>query len=320
MMKDALPAIFSLIERFSRWAAIAVILLFTLLRIVGIDLTMSAQITIALIALLIGIPHGAIDHLISMPSKPRSRLIIYIIAYIAIAVLAGWAIATWNLSGFRIVVVMSALHFGYGDAAFRNEWKTASAVEKSPWFIESIYALPAGFAPVVLPLTDSRTRSALHRINPALINWAGTHGHLLRTTTVAVTIASIFILLVLRALPFALDLAVLLALVVVTPPLVAFAIYFGLWHATRHTARLVPKLENSRVLAAKGSVFLALRGAITPGLYAIIGTFAISAALMFFDSAHFSSGLLWSALVVIWALTVPHMISTSRFDLRAIRR
>ena len=58
-MKDALPAIFSLIERFSRWAAIAVILLFALLRIAGIDLNMSAQITIALIALLIGIPHGA---------------------------------------------------------------------------------------------------------------------------------------------------------------------------------------------------------------------------------------------------------------------
>ncbi len=217
-MKDALPAIFSLIERFSRWAAVAVILLFALLRIAGIDLNMSAQITIALIALLIGIPHGAIDHLISIPSKPRGRFLLYIVMYVAIAILAGWAIATWNLNGFRVVVVMSALHFGYGDAAFRNEWKTASAVKKSPWFVESIYALPAGFAPVVLPLTDSRTRSALHRINPALINWTGSHGHLLRTTTLAVAIAAIFILLVLRALPFALDLVVLLCLAVATPP------------------------------------------------------------------------------------------------------
>ncbi len=320
MMKDALPAIFSLIERFSRWAAIAVILLFALLRIAGIDLNMSAQITIALIALLIGIPHGAIDHLISIPSKPRGRFLLYIVMYVAIALLAGWAIATWNLNGFRVVVVMSALHFGYGDAAFRNEWKTASAIKKSPWFVESIYALPAGFAPVVLPLTDSRTRSALHRINPALINWTGSHGHLLRATTLAVAIAAIFILMVLRALPFALDLVVLLCLAVVTPPLIAFAIYFGFWHATRHTARLVSKLENSRVLAAKGSVFRALRGAITPGLYAIIGTFVISAGLMHFENAHFSFGLLWSALVVIWALTVPHMLSTSRFDFRAIRR
>ena len=134
-MKDALPAIFSLIERFSRWAAIAVILLFALLRIAGIDLNMSVQITIALIALLIGIPHGAIDHLISIPSKPRGRFLLYIVMYVAIAILAGWAIATWNLNGFRVVVVMSALHFGYGDAAFRNEWKTASAIKKSPWFV-----------------------------------------------------------------------------------------------------------------------------------------------------------------------------------------
>ena len=134
------------------------------------------------------------------------------------------------------------------------------------------------------------------------------------------TAKAVVILMVLRALPFALDLVVLLCLAVATPPLIAFAIYFGFWHATRHTARLVSKLENSRVLAANGSVFRALRGAITPGLYAIIGTFVISAGLMHFENAHFSFGLLWSALVVIWALAVPHMLSTSRFDIRAIRR
>jgi hypothetical protein len=58
----------------------------------------------------------------------------------------------------------------------------------------------------------------------------------------------------------------------------------------------------------------ALRAAITPGLYAVIGTLAIAALLMIRSPGAFSSSLLWSTLVLIWALTVPHMMATARFD------
>jgi len=318
-MKSALPAIFSLTERFSRSAAIATILLFTFFRIIELHVNMSAQVTIALIGLLIGIPHGAIDHLISIPSKPRSHFAIYILAYIAVAVLAGWAIATWNLNGFRVVVVMSALHFGYGDAAFRNEWRSATSTHKFPWLLVSVYSLPAGFLPLVLPLTDARTRSALQRIHPSLGAWAGSEAQLLRNFTLGLAALAIIILLLSQIWDLSIDLILLTCLALAAPPLIAFAIYFGLWHATRHTARLASKLESTRVIAASGQVFLTLRGVITPGLYAIAGTFMVSLGLMSFGGAPFSSGLLWSSLVTVWALTVPHMLSTARFDFRAIR-
>ena len=318
-MKDALPNIFAWIERFSRVAIVATILLFGFLRLLGIELHLSAQITIALIALLVGIPHGAIDHLISIPAKPRNRFVIYIVVYVAIALLAGWAIATWNLRGFQVIVLVSCLHFGYGDAAYRNEWKSAAGAKRFPWFIENIYAIPAGFIPVILPLTDPRSGTALHRIHPALADWAGSHSYLLRILIIFLAIAATLFLIATKEFEFVIDLILLGALALTAPPLIAFATYFGFWHAARHTARLVPKLASARTLANSGHGVRALLAAITPGLYAVIGTVALSTGLMIFDRSQFSTGLLWSALVVIWALTVPHMLSTSRFDLLALR-
>ena len=153
-MTDARRVIFRLIEIFSRSTVWMIIFIFAILRLAAIEINISAQITIALIALLFGIPHGAIDHLISMPAQPPGRFALYIALYIAIAVFAGWMIATWNVLGFQLVLIMSSLHFGYGDAAYRNEWKEVAGRKKSSWRIESLYAIPAGFVPVILPLTD----------------------------------------------------------------------------------------------------------------------------------------------------------------------
>lgn len=316
-MKDALPTVFSWVERFSRGAIIATIVIFGLLRIAGIQVNLSIQVTIALVGLLIGIPHGAIDHLISIPSTPRGRFYIYIAGYVALAVLAGSIIVKWNLYGFQAVIVMSSLHFGYGDASFRNEWRSAAKAANFPWLIESIYAIPAGFAPVLLPLTDPKSASALGRIRLTLEGWAGSHSDPLRVVTLSVALVSLLVLLISKKFDFAIDLVLLVALALTAPPLVAFATYFGFWHAARHTARLVPKLASSKTLATSGKAGLALRAAITPGLYAVAGTTAMAIGLMAFDRHHFGSGLLWSALVVVWALTVPHMLSTARFDLRA---
>ncbi len=319
-MNDALPEIYSWIERISRGAILVTIVIFGLLRLGGIELNLSAQVTIALVGLLIGIPHGAIDHLISIPSTPRIRFYSYIAVYVAIALIAGWMIAKWNLHGFQVVVIMSSFHFGYGDASFRNEWRSTTTARKFPWFTESIYAIPAGFLPVLLPLTDPRSGDALHRIHPTLRGWAGSHADLLRNLTLAIAIAALLILLISKSLGFAIDIILLGALSLTAPPLVAFATYFGFWHAARHTARLVPKLTSARALALGGHGVLAIRGAIMPGLYAVAGTSVIAVGLMIFDRRHFSSGLLWSTLVIVWALTVPHMLSTARFDLRAIRK
>jgi Brp/Blh family beta-carotene 15,15'-monooxygenase len=265
--------------RWSRIGAIASIALVALFQLIFGEINLSTQLALALVALVVGIPHGAIDHLIAIPSKPRSRFIAYIVGYVAIAVLAGWAIATWNLVGFQVVILMSALHFGFGDASFINEDRVAQDKEKNSLSIEMLYALPAGFLPVILPLTDARTLDALERIHPNLENWAGDQVSLFRNLTLLLGLFSFVNLLAKKRFSMSFDLFVLTVLALVAPPLIAFAVYFGFWHALRHTARLVPKLPKAQ-----------------------------------------QSSLLWSTLVIIWALTVPHMATTAKFDLAALKR
>jgi len=319
-MSKHLQPIYRWGERWSRVGVLTILAFLLILKLFISEINLSLQLVIALVALLIGIPHGAIDHLISIPAHPRARFFAFILIYIIIAVAAGWFIATWNVLGFQCVVVMSAIHFGYGDASFRNEENDSHSRERNSFLIESAYALPAGFIPVVLPLTDHRTLSALTRIHPALENWAGTWVGTLRFTTLASAVIGLIALLFTKKMALCIDLILLTALALIAPPLIAFATYFGLWHALRHTARLVSKLPTADGLARAGYWKGAIRGAITPGLYAIVGTFAIATILMIRSPGAFSSSLLWSTLVTIWALTVPHMATTARFDWKTLHK
>ena len=76
------------------------------------------QIGLAVIALIIGIPHGALDHLVTLPKGKPVKMALFVLIYVLIAVAAVWAILRWNVLGFQLVVIMSAAHFGVGDAAF----------------------------------------------------------------------------------------------------------------------------------------------------------------------------------------------------------
>jgi Brp/Blh family beta-carotene 15,15'-monooxygenase len=237
-----------------------------------------------------------------------------------LAVAAGFAIATWNQIGFQLILIISALHFGFGDGAFKSEWNDSRGITKDGFLKVCAYALPAGFLPVILPLTDSRSLSALNRINPEIANWSGSINQTLRNITLALALIGLLLLLITKNFQAALDLLLLLILSLLAPPLIAFAVYFGCWHAVRHTARLVPKLPKALVFARSTKPLKAFISAVIPGLYAVLGTILLAVGLMVFRPEYFDTGLLWTILVIIWALTIPHMLTTAKFDLRNFSR
>ena len=318
-MSQTLFRIYQGAGRFSRAVAAIAVLLFVGLQIANIEISIGTQVAVAVIALAIGIPHGAIDHLITIPRDSTRKFVAFIAIYTLIAIIAALAIAQWNLIGFQLVLLMSALHFGFGDSAYANE--TQAAAEKNGYssLVLSSYAIPAGFLPVVLPLTDKRTLDVLQELNPTLINWAGSFTQVLRTSTLIIAALSILLLVVTKNYTLGLDLVLLLALSFFAPPLVAFAVYFGLWHAIRHTARLVPKLPSAMQRVASGNPLASFFAAVIPGLYAIIGVFLLGIFFVARGTTELSSDFLWIILVIIWALTVPHMATTAKFDLRAFK-
>jgi len=308
--------LFLKVRKFSRLAVgLAIVASFIFAQLIESSDT-TWQVIVALVALAVGIPHGALDHLVTLPKSAPLKMAGFISIYVAVAVLAVLALLTWNVAGFIVVVIMSAVHFGIGDAAFISEIDRRSAEPKP--FPSYLYALAAGSLPVVIPLVSDKSAVALERVNPALLNWHHGLNNDLLLWTMLLTAIALLRLVQKRRDAEAIDLVLLYLLAVTAPPLVAFAVYFGCWHAMRHTARLTLVLPRSQKAFAEGNSGKALLGAIWPGLPALVGTFIVAGGIIIFRRDSLSDQFLWITLVVVWALTVPHMAVTARLDRKAL--
>lgn len=304
------------VRKFSRFAiGFAILLSFIFAQLIeNSDITW--QVVVALIALAVGIPHGALDHLVTLPRTSSAKMALFILGYVAVAIAAVVALLTWNVIGFIGVVVMSAVHFGIGDAAFISEIDRRSVDRKL--FQKYLYAAAAGTLPVVIPLVSEKSNSALEKVNPQLLDWHQGLNNDLMLWTMVLTAIVLLRLVQKRRDGEAIDLVLLYLLAVTAPPLVAFAVYFGCWHAMRHTARLTLTLPSSQAAFAEGNLKRAFIKAVLPGTPALIGTFVVATAIVIFRGDSLGDQFLWVTLVVVWALTVPHMAVTARLDRKAL--
>lgn len=301
-MSVALAIIFSLL--FSSWLGSG---------------SLNWQVVLAVIALAIGIPHGALDHLVTLPKAQPLKMTFFITIYVAIALAAIWAILQWNVWGFIAVVLMSATHFGIGDSAFiaeLDDLKARSGSRIPVW----AYASAGGALPVIIPLVNSRSTEALEKVNSNLVDWHYGYTGEIQIALAVITTISFLILASHKRFRDCVDLVLLAALAVFAPPLVAFAVYFGCWHAMRHTARLTSLLPGSISAYERDDAGGAFRKAVIPGLPALFGTIIFVVLLAGFSRDDITDEFLWLTLVTIWALTVPHMIVTAKLDRAVLKK
>ena len=314
-MKSGEVKLFEGIRNFSSVAILAGIILSLIFSQVLGESSMQWQVVIAIAALAIGIPHGALDHLVTLPKSRPLVMAGFIAVYVLIAIVAVIAILDFNVVGFIFVLVMSAVHFGIGDAAFISELDRRQPVAvRLP---RAIYAISAGSIPVLIPLVNSASTDALAQVNPSLIDWHQGYDQEILTVVITIACISIARLIVRKRIREAVDIGLLLALALLAPPLIAFALYFGCWHAMRHTARLTLSLESSQRAYESGNIRSAFLKAVIPGIPALVGTFFI-AAILAIRGQEFNDDFFWMALVVVWALTVPHMAVTAKLDRNAL--
>jgi Brp/Blh family beta-carotene 15,15'-monooxygenase len=314
-MHEKVVALFKQVRLFSTVAVAAGILLSLIFSQVLDASSMGWQVVIAVIALAIGIPHGALDHLVTLPKAQPKKMALFIVIYVLVAVVAVVGILNFNVFGFIIVLFMSAIHFGIGDAAFISEMDKRTEPERklNRW----LYIPAAGFTPVFIPLVNSASTDALASVNPALINWHQGFDSEILVAVTSFALVSIALMLIGKRYREGLDLILLLLLAHLAPPLIAFAVYFGCWHAMRHTARLTLSLPRSSERLSNGLNRQAFTSAVIPGLPALIGTFVV-AGLLALSGRDFTDEFFWMALVVVWALTVPHMVVTAKLDRAAL--
>jgi Brp/Blh family beta-carotene 15,15'-monooxygenase len=263
--------------------------------------------------LLVGLPHGAVDHLVPEwllgRRLPPLRAAAMLGAYIAVAGAFFGLLRVAPLPSALVFLVVSAAHFGAGDVEF-HALRRGQAPRRRPVAVAAF-----GLPPIALPL-------AVHAeaVEPVLVALApGLAG--LVTAPVRALLAVITLAAVAHTLwrawsdddrQLAGELLLLVAVFVVAPPLAAFAAYFGFWHAARHVARLLSlDPRNDADLEA---------GQLLPPL----GRFARSAALPTVASVVVLIGLWWGAggveglvsahLGLLAALTMPHVAVVSWLD------
>jgi Brp/Blh family beta-carotene 15,15'-monooxygenase len=310
--------VFNSVRNFSTLAVVFAILVSGIISFLEFGESLGWQVGFAVIALALGIPHGAVDHLVALPATSKSKLVLLIIGYVAIAILAVLVILHWNKLGFQLVLAMSAFHFGFGDAAFVAEQDRLSGRQRMKPKTQNMFAISAGSIPVLIPLLNESTASALREINPVLITWASDIAPQLKFLVAFFFVTTLVLLITEKRMREVIDLSLLALLALIAPPLVAFAVYFGCWHAMRHTARLTLILPKALIAAEKNNPRGSFLAAVIPGLPALFGTVVIALLIAVLDTTNIDASYLWYLLVVVWALTVPHMMVTTKIDQEAL--
>ncbi len=302
-------------------ASLAVVAAIALLAMTAPDALVVAGPALLAAGVLVGLPHGAVDHLVPAWTGraslgPRGMTAV-VAGYVLAAVVAWLALAFAGPWALLCLMVLSVAHFGLGDVATGAERDGSPP----PRGIDRWCAVYARGAPVlVLPLVfwPQPLDAALDAFDPRVTELLSPSVRL----ALLALLLSCGVLTIIRdhtagrRLPVV-ELLALWLLFTVTPPLAAFGIYFGCWHSLRHVARLLvadPR-NTADLLAARWQRPLGrfARSAAIPTLGSLVGLAALVAVAS-------STPLLVPMLSVLMALTVPHVVFVAMLDATVVRR
>lgn len=267
---------------------------------------------VAVAGIVLGVPHGAVDHLVpGWVLHRRSRglfLVRVLLAYLAVAGIATVGFLLVPDVAVGVFLVVSAAHFGWAEVTYAAERRglPVPSPGQGAW-----PALAHGLAVVGLPVLawPGTTVAVLSPLAPglagALVRPAGAPAVTLLLLLVAAVCAGLA-----RAGRWreAAETVVVALLFWLVSPLAAFGLYFGLWHAVRHSARLLPALAPGAGPAEQVRRYAAV-AALPTGL--ALGALALVARA---GAADASEPVVTAGLCVLLALTFPHVVTVAWLD------
>ena len=291
----------------------------------------------ALSLVLFGLPHGAVDHLVPGRLAGGGASVVSIagvfVLYLALATLylMGW-VASPGLA-FAFFIGLTWFHWGQGDLYFLTALGRDDGSE--PLLIKVLAVFVRGGMPMLVPLLAfpevyrgvAGDLVGLFRGGLGGMEWV--FGPAFRGVAGIGFFVVVLILLYQgyrrspghARLPWRLNAAetVLLAAYFATvPPILALGLYFCLWHSPRHVARLMLLDRTSAGALEKGRERAAFGAFVRDAAPLTIAALTLLVGLYFFVPGRVegAGGLLAVYLVLISALTLPHVVIVCLMDLR----
>ncbi len=246
---------------------------------------------------LLGLPHGAVDHLAlgwarGRPGAARPGVLaLYATAAAGVAALALAA----PVPAVLALLVLSAAHFAEGEAAFDRLRGGGGPALPAAALGTAVVALPLLLHPV-------QVRPVLAALSPDLPGAVARSAPVVLAVTAALVVAGLAVAVRSRSWQVAAELALVVVAALLAPALLVFAVWFAGWHAPRHLVRLAA-LEPDGDGPARGRRLVV--GASAPTAVAVAGLVGLTLLL---------GGLPGAVLVVLLALTVPHAAVVARLD------
>lgn len=283
----------------------------------------SVAVPLALTGALLGVPHGAVDHLVpwwlgrSRRGGSGERAVAaFVVGYVAVAGLALAASLVWPAPTFVAFLALSVVHFGRGEVVTsaeragrevpgpRQEWATT---------------LAPGLVVVGLLLwgRPDRTSQLLRPVSAWLARAVPASASVGLVVVAASVVLALAVQLRHRRLLDAAELVLLTVAFALAPPLAAFGVWFGLWHAVRHTGRLLDLARtDSPSDPTSKDWWVALRRL---GVAGALPTAAALSAVVALWVLRDVAGL-QAEVGVLLALTFPHAAVVWTLDQREVRR
>lgn len=299
------------------WLPVAALASLLVLSVLAPRVALAVAVPLAMTGALLGLPHGAVDHLVPWwwdggRSAPRRALVLVTGGY---ALAAGAAAAVLLLAPapmLALALALSAVHFGRGEVVAWAE-RAGRPLPRSSADLLPCAAHGLAVVGLLLWRDPGATDPWLRPLSPSFADAALTSRTAGLVLVCVAVVAATGGLVLRRRTREAGELVLVAAVFAVAPPLAAFGAYFGLWHAVRHTGRL---LDLARAAGGEArwrpAVIRLARAAALPTVCALA---AVAALWLLGDTAG-----LQAQVSILLALTFPHAAVVWALDRRGAAR
>lgn len=277
-------------------------------------------------ALLFGLPHGAIDHLVALglANKPLKPLSLLVVVSLYLSLVGVYALLWWMLPAVAITafLCMTIYHWGVSDTAFDITCREIEPLRRDP-LLRFAHSSLRGLIPIGVPFIAFpqeveaflRSSTSLFVAEPpkvgmlpliigiSLIGLLGLEWTRLRKTGSAsqhMTLTAESLLLV--------------TFFFAVPPLAAIGWYFCLWHGLRHILRLSRYKDSTASQLRPGrKLTLFFRRALP---FTLLSLLMLAASALCLPVATDPTQWIALYLVLISTLTLPHIVIVGWMDRR----